>query len=121
MPLPCTFFVCVVIRAIVVEKFLRLMDCLPFTSSTSEKQKTEVLVKLMMLSIKRPHFRMLLNTFNCPIMCHCCVSWGDYTVSGINHQRCNFIYYAYALNNLLGETSGKYNVVWRLSAGFEAQ
>lgn len=35
-------------------------------------------------------------------MSHCCVSWGDYTVSGINHQRCNFIYYAYALNHLLG-------------------
>ena len=64
---------------------------------------------------------MLLNTFNCPIMSHCCVSWGDYTVSGINHQRCNFIYYAYALNHLLGETSGKYSVVWRLSAGFEEQ
>ena len=57
---------------------------------------------------------MLLNTFNCPIMSHCCVSWDDYTVSGINHQRCNFIY-TYALNNLLGETSGKYNIVWRLS------
>ena len=42
---PVLFFVCVVIRAIVVEKFPRLMDCLPFTSSTSEKQKTEVLVK----------------------------------------------------------------------------
>ena len=42
---PVLFFVCVVIRAIVVEKFLRLMDCLPFNSSTSEKQKTEVLVK----------------------------------------------------------------------------
>lgn len=54
-------------------------------------------------------------------MSHCCVSWGDYTVSGINHQRCNFIYYAYALNHLLGETSGKYSVVWRLSAGFEEQ
>lgn len=45
---------------------------------------------------------MLLNTFNCPIMSHCCVSWGDYPVSGINHQRCNFIYYAYALKQSPG-------------------